>query len=406
MSGWVARLPLRLDPLIAEAKRRMRRRRLVLGAMLLMLAGSTLGAALALSPPASPHGSAAVNPSPAKLQLPGLFDLSLHPCGAVSSPVAWSPTGEQIAWYGHRWPEPPLHHRGASYTVLRAICVSDADGTHVQPLRYTACSERCPGPVSEPLGQLDWVSPQLFVFGSDAGVFALPVGQKPLLVGRTPPEPYSIDAAGDRVAFGFSSCPGCAGPVTVREVPSGTLVGKLGGKKLDNVGPSLSPDGTQVVFMRVYADDSGRTKGIWVAGADGSGLRRLERSGGDPLWSPAGDRISFVSSSGALRVVPAQGGASTLLLRPGFQGVIGWSPDGKRIALSDAKGRLAVVDVATRKVRTLLKLRPPWGPSSVVWSPDSQQLLVVWRPPMGSKCPSGLWRVPAAGGKPRLVHGC
>ncbi|HKO28245.1 MAG TPA: hypothetical protein VJU80_12365, partial [Solirubrobacteraceae bacterium] len=124
------------------------------------------------------------------------------------------------------------------------------------------------------------------------------------------------------------------------------------------------------------------------------------------LWSPTGDRISYLAASGALRVVPAQGGASRQLVRPGLRGVLGWSPDGRRIAFSDAKGRLAVVDVTTGRVRSLLKLRLPYGPPGVVWSPDSQELLVVWRPPAGSHCPSGLWRVPADGAKPRLVHGC
>ena len=42
-------------------------------------------------------------------------------------------------------------------------------------------------------------------------------------------------------------------------------------------------------------------------------------------------------------------------------------------------GKLAVIDVTTKKVRKLLKLRPPWGPSTIAWSPDSTQMLVVWR---------------------------
>ena len=66
----------------------------------------------------------------------------------------------------------------------------------------------------------------------------------------------------------------------------------------------------------------------------------------------------------------------------------------------------AVVDTTTKKVRELLKLQPPWGPSTIAWSPDSRQMLVVWRPPAHSKCPSGLWRVPISGGKSHPVHGC
>jgi Tol biopolymer transport system component len=103
--------------------------------------------------------------------------------------------------------------------------------------------------------------------------------------------------------------------------------------------------------------------------------------------------------------VSPRGGASTLLLRNASSTVFGWSPDGRWLAYPDGKSRLAIIDVATKKVRTLLKLRGPFGPSSVAWSPDSQQLLVVSKP-AHSSCPSALWRVPLNGGKPALVHTC
>jgi WD40 repeat protein len=335
---------------------------------------------------------------------------AVSPCGTASLP-AWSPDGKQLAWYGHRWPLPNLHHRPNS--LLRAICVSDADGKHVHQLPHTVCSERCSRNLSDPPGQLYWVQPSLLLYGSDSGIFTLPVGQAPKLLGRTPPEPFSADSAGDRVAAGaVASCTsaGCAGPVKILSVPSGAVVGKVGGKKLDNTEPSLSPDGTQVVFVRIPANDSGRSLGIWTAKADGTHLQRLVRSGSNPLWSPAGNRIAYLAGTATgrpvLRVVAPQGGASTTLLRKGIASIFSWSPDGRHIAFPDSKGKLTVVDVTTKRVRKLLKLRLPYSPSSVAWSPDSQQLLVVWRPPAHSNCPSGLWRVPINGAQPRLVHGC
>jgi Tol biopolymer transport system component len=196
--------------------------------------------------------------------------------------------------------------------------------------------------------------------------------------------------------------------VKILDVPSGAVVGLVGGSKVDNTEPSLAPDGRTVVFARIAADGSGRRLGIWTAAADGSRLQRLERSGAAPLWSPAGDRIAYLAPTGALQLVAAQGGTSATLLRgsPGTISVFGWSPDGRHIAVAEAGAKLAVVDVATRKARTLLTLRLPYSSSSVAWSPDSRRLLVVWRPPSGTDCPSGLWRVPADGAKPQLVHGC
>ncbi len=325
---------------------------------------------------------------------------------------AWSPDGTQIAWFGYRWPRPPHGHAVGSWNILRAFCVADADGKHLHQLPRTVCSERCSNNLGDPPDQLDWVGPSLLVYGSDDGVHTISVGQKPKLLARSGPDPYAIDAQGDRVATSnfASSCVSCRGPVRIFSVPSGTVVGAVGGKKLNNTTPSLSPDGTQVAFVSRPATDSGRPS-IWTAAADGSGLQRLEQHGDDPLWSPAGNRIAYLAPypgapQSTLRLVAPQGGPSTTLLRHGIGVVFGWSPDAQNIAFSDSKGRLAVVDVATKKVRTLLKRHPPYDLLAVAWSPDSQQLLVLWRPPAHTSCPSGLWQVPISGAKPRLVHGC
>jgi Tol biopolymer transport system component len=160
--------------------------------------------------------------------------------------------------------------------------------------------------------------------------------------------------------------------VTVLGVPSGRLVGKVGGKKLDNIAPSLSPDGTRVVFVRDDGDGSGRTEGIWTASADGSGLRQLVRKGRAPIWSPDGARIAYQQSN-ALRVVPAGGGGGTTLVRQDVEDVFGWSPDGRQIAFERRGGRLELVDAGSGKVRKLLQLR--FAPS-VVWSSSSRALLV------------------------------
>jgi len=336
---------------------------------------------------------------------------AVSPCGTANAPT-WSPDGTQIAWYGYRWPRPPHGHAVGAWNTLRAICVSEANGKNLHPLPNTVCSERCSiSAFREPTGQLAWVAPNQILSGNDFAVFSTSVGQKPTLVGKAGPVPFSVDAGGDRVAYGVDeSCLTCPGPVTVRSVPSGAVVGLVGGSRLENTVPSLSPDGTQVVLARVPATDSGRP-GIWTAAADGSRLKLLEKRGNNPLWSPAGNQIAYLAPIGparyAWRLVSPQGGASTTLLRNNAPGtVFGWSPDGRWIAYPDSKGRLAVINVATKKVRKLLKLTLPYSSGSVAWSPDSQQLLVIWRSPSRTSCPGSLWRVPVSGAKPRLVHGC
>jgi hypothetical protein len=323
-------------------------------------------------------------------------------CSSVTL-VAWSPDGTQIAFSGRRLGHGPLPQR--------AICVAGEDGKNAAPLPHTLCAKTCRLDLIDSPSQLYWVAPKLLLYGDDFRIFLVPVGGKPQPLGSEPGsfEQFSVDAAGDRVAAGHTDCPQpqCAGPVTVLDVPSGKVVGRIGGSKFDNIEPSISPDGSQVVFERDYADDSGRTLGLWTADADGSHLHRLVQKNvvaTSPLWSPAGDQIAYLEAaagSSALLLIPAHGGGGHTLVPRGVEAVFGWSPDAESIAF-EARGRLAVVNVASGKVRSLLKLH--FAPS-VAWSPDSGQLLVnTW--PRAKGCRTSLWRVPAGGGKPRLLRHC
>jgi dipeptidyl aminopeptidase/acylaminoacyl peptidase len=321
-------------------------------------------------------------------------------CSSVTL-VAWSPDGTQIAFSGRRLGHGPV--------PLRAICVAGADGKNAAPLAHTVCGKTCPLDLIDSPSQLYWVAPRLLLYGDDFRIFLVPVGGKPQLLGSEPGsfEQFSVDAEGARVAAGNTDCPRCPGPVTVLDVPSGKVVGRLGGSKFDNIEPSISPDGRQVVFQRDRVDDSGPSLGLWTADADGSHLHRLVQTKGGgtgPLWSPAGDEIAYpeaVGTSSALRLIPAHGGRVHTLVPHGVEAVFGWSPDAKSIAF-EAGGRLEVVHVASGKVRSLLALH--FAPN-VAWSPDSSRLLVnTW--PQAKGCRTSLWRVPAGGGKPRLLRHC
>jgi Tol biopolymer transport system component len=325
---------------------------------------------------------------------------TISPCRQVSNPV-WSPDGTQIVYYGRRWPKPGGH--GNPNSILQALCTMNADGTNAEPLRYTVCSENCP----DPPGQIVWLPSGLF-FLRDGAVYRIAPGSKPVKVMTFHAYSFAADPAGDRIAAGqWPGCTQCAGPISVYGLSTGRRVGTAGGKKLYNVNPSLSPDGSQVVFERDAANDSGKLFGIWTANVNGTHLRQLTKVGRQPLWSPAGGKVAYVAPAGksdALRLISAGGGKGRTLVSKKVQNVFGWSPDGKFIALelgTGSIGKLAVVDIATGKVRSLLQLR--YEPTAG-WSPDSSEL-VATSVSGNRKCWS-TWRVPVDGSAPTKISSC
>ncbi len=310
------------------------------------------------------------------------------PCRMMGRVATWSPSGKRIAFVGYGL-------RSA------ALCLAAADGSNARPLRGATCSRRGYCPLINYPTELVWARPALLLYGDWArGIFAVPLFGKPKRIGALSDtyDAFSVDAAADRIAHGSSSCCDTSrGPVMVLSMPSGRVVGRIGGTTTANSSPSLSPDGKQVAF------EGGDPAGVWTASVAGSKLVKLRQCNTDPVWSPTGKWIACLGpaeawpNGSALLLVSPQTHASITLVRPslGVNTIFGWSPDGRRIAFraqNSTSDRLDVVDLATDKVRALLS---PGG-TYVAWSPDSRRLLAI------HAC--RLWRVPVAGpGRPHRV---
>jgi Tol biopolymer transport system component len=180
-----------------------------------------------------------------------------------------------------------------------------------------------------------------------------------------------------------------------------SLTKKLGADALAGAGVTgralaWSPDGRKLAFFG--GGNCGQyCFNLWVMNSDGSGRRNLtpklwaagvEQGGGptfDPAWSPDGQMIAFVGSTGRPFVGPTAGlgepiyvvkadgsGLRNLTPKPvGADAAPAWSPDGRKLAfVSDRDGNsdVYVMNANGKGQRNLTRNRgydadPAWSPN-------------------------------------------
>ncbi len=148
-----------------------------------------------------------------------------------------------------------------------------------------------------------------------------------------------------------------------------------------NISPAVSPNGRRVAMVLSKAG----SPDIWVASADGTGLRRLtttKEAESSPCWSPDGRWICFASrASGrtALYKIPANGGAMSRIRTVGVFNATepDWSPDGKAIVFTTMRGggvfEICIVPPGGGNVEVLAAGEDP------SWAPNSRTLMFTSR---------------------------
>jgi Tol biopolymer transport system component len=87
--------------------------------------------------------------------------------------------------------------------------------------------------------------------------------------------------------------------------------------------PIWSPDGHSIAFVSSRGNP-GLGFGVWAIDADGGNLKQLARQGFGAAWSADSRSIYYVErASGALKRVPADGGAAATVIAQGARNAIG-----------------------------------------------------------------------------------
>jgi WD40-like Beta Propeller Repeat len=134
-----------------------------------------------------------------------------------------------------------------------------------------------------------------------------------------------------------------------------------------DVAPSLSPDGTRLVY--VVAGGGGNDVLRVLTLATG-GVSTIDVRGHSPSWSPRGDLIAYVDPQGYTLKVMNPDGTGVRQVSQASQAYgfgIDWSPDGKWIVAKNAsKNLIDLIDPATGTTLSLGFTRGMGGPS---WRP-------------------------------------
>lgn len=166
--------------------------------------------------------------------------------------------------------------------------------------------------------------------------------------------------------------------------PDGSNQTNLSNHPANDFDPVWSPDGTAIAFLSDRENEQGEGRFVYVMKADGSGVKQLSTmpDSAFPDWSPAGSQIAF-SHNGDIFVINTDGSGETNLTNseerdehPKF------SPDGQRIAWIRSIGNNTTIYVMNADGNDPMQITTGGQIYRFEWSVDGR-IFTNWEHPEG-----------------------
>jgi Tol biopolymer transport system component/DNA-binding winged helix-turn-helix (wHTH) protein len=168
--------------------------------------------------------------------------------------------------------------------------------------------------------------------------------------------------------------------------------------------PSISPDGTSIVFS-IGHEPATNLYTMPITGGVPKQLTFLDSFNLEPVWSADGEQIAFASTEGGkprVWTVNAGGGLPKVLSSGDMSDTydLTWSPGSRILYQQSGYRRYYEIDPRTPAERVLINARSVGWTFSPVYSPDGRQVAVKWnRPP-----DTGIWVIDVSSGREALVY--
>ena len=232
---------------------------------------------------------------------------------------------------------------------------------------------------------------------------------EPVTTGNQEIESFDVSADGRWLLFDSDR----SGSQQVYRMPvQGGEVEQLTSDPEPAMSPDISPDGREIVYHS-FRDG---VRQLFVLGLEGGTPLRVTQDNEQnrmATWSPDGRSLAFARNIFTptqedlivSRDSTGKWGTPRTLLKGGDLAL--WAPDGRRVLtmVKEEGERSALVIVpVTGGAPTRIELRGGASPGSGLiwaWSADGRSVFYVGQDPKDKR--SGIWRVPATGGTPRLT---